>query len=79
LKGLAQNLGLPCPFQFRAWQAQFLSYTPVTLKFYVFFIDVQMIFLPFFDNPKQKPVNQEKMILSFWFILPAVQFGQLVG
>ena len=62
-----------------AWWAQFLSLTPVTLKSYVFFIDVQMILLSFFDNPNQKYINQGKLILSFWFILPAVQIGQVVG
>jgi hypothetical protein len=38
-----------------AWEAQFLSHTPVTLKSYVFFIDVQMILVSFFKIPNQKP------------------------
>ena len=61
------------------WQAQFLSHTPATLKSYVFFIDVQMILLSFFDNPNQKYINQEKPILSVQSVLPAGQIGQLVG
>ena len=48
-----------------AWQAQFLSYIPQILKKYVFFIDVQMILLPFFDIPNPKPVILEKPISSF--------------
>ena len=32
-----------------AWQAHFLGHTPVTLKFYVFFIDVQMLLVSFFE------------------------------
>ena len=62
-----------------AWRAQFLSHTPATLKSYVFFIDVQMILLSFFDNPNEKSTNQEKPILSVQFVLPADQFDQLVG
>ena len=61
------------------WQAQFLSHTPQILKNYVSFIDVQMILLSFFDNSNQKSTNQEKPILSDQSILPAVQFGQLIG
>ena len=61
------------------WRAQFLSHTPATLKSYVFFIDVQMILLSFFDNPNQKSTNQEKLILSVQSVLPAGQIGQLVG
>ena len=61
------------------WQAQFLNHTPATLKSYVFFIDVQMILLSFFDNPNQKYVNQEIPILSVQSVLPAGQIGQLVG
>ena len=61
------------------WRAQFLSLTPATLKSYVFFIDVQMILLSFFDNPNQKSTNQEKPILSVQSVLPAGQIGQLVG
>ena len=38
------------------WQAQFLSHTHVTLGKYVFFIDLQMILLAFFDIPNQKSV-----------------------
>ena len=34
-----------------AWQAQFLNHTHVTLGNYVFFIDLQMILLAFFDIP----------------------------
>ena len=37
-----------------AWQAQFLSHTHVTLGNYVFFIDLQMILLAFFDISYQK-------------------------
>ena len=62
-----------------AWQAQFLSHTLAALKSYVFFIDVQMILLSFFDNPNQKYINQEKPILSVQSVLPAGQIGQLVG
>ena len=37
-----------------AWQAQFLSHTSVTFKDYVFFTDVQMILLLYFDISNQK-------------------------
>ena len=37
-----------------AWQTQFLSHKLVTLKNCVFFIDVQMILVSFFDIPYQK-------------------------
>ena len=60
-----------------AWQAQFLSHTPVTLKFYVFFIDVQMILISFLKIPNQKSANQEKPILSFDLRLHDVQFGPI--
>ena len=46
-------------------ESQFSSQTLVTLKFYVFFIDVQMILVSFFDIPNQKSVNQEKTNLSY--------------
>ena len=62
-----------------AWRAQFLSHNPATLKSYVFLIDLQMILLSFFDILNQKSTKQEKPILSDQSILPAVQFGQLVG
>ena len=62
-----------------AWQAQFLSHNPATLKLYVFFIELQKILVSFFEKVYQKSVNQEKPILSDQSILPAVQFGQLVG
>ena len=39
------------------WQAQFLSHTHETLETYVFYIDLEMILVPFFDIPNQKPVN----------------------
>ena len=48
---------------------------PVILKSIVFFIDVQMILVSFFEIPNQKSVNQEKSILSFQFTPPAVQIG----
>ena len=41
-----------------------MSRGPATLKKYVFFINVQMILLPFFDIPKPKFINLEKPILS---------------
>ena len=56
-------------------KSQFSSQTLVTLKFYVFFIDVQMILVSFFDIPNQKSVNQEKPILTFQFRLHVVQIG----
>ena len=40
-----------------AWQVQFLSHTPVTLKNNVFFIDVQMILVTFFENSNHFGVN----------------------
>ena len=40
----------------RAWQAQFLNHTHEILEKYVFFIDLQMILVPFFDIPNQKTV-----------------------
>ena len=39
-----------------AWQAYFLNHTHITLGNYVFFIDIQMILLAFFDIPNQKSV-----------------------
>ena len=60
-----------------ALQAQFLSHTPATLKSYVFFIDVQMILLSFFDNPNQKYINQEKPIFSVQSVLPAGQIENI--
>jgi hypothetical protein len=45
-----------------AWEAQFLSHAPVTLKSGVFFTDVQMILVSFFKIPNQKSVNQENPI-----------------
>ena len=33
----------------RAWQAQFLSHTHETLEKYVFYIDLEMILVPFFE------------------------------
>ena len=44
---------------------------------YVFFKDVQMILVSFFDIPNQKSVNQEKTILCFQFSPPAVRFGPI--
>ena len=41
-----------------------MSHGPATLKKYVFFIDFQMILLPFFDIPNPKSVLLEKPILS---------------
>ena len=75
---MARKLGLLRPFQW-VWPTQFLSHNPTTLKSYVFFIDVQMILMSFFDNPNQKSTNQEKPILSVQSVLPAGQIGQLVG
>ena len=52
---------------------------PYSLKSFVSFIVVQMILLSFFDNPNQKYINQEKLILFVQSVLPAGQIGQLVG
>ena len=41
-----------------AWQAHFLSHAPVTFWNHVFFNDVEMILLTFFDIPHQKSVIQ---------------------
>ena len=41
-----------------AWQTQFLSHNPVTLKNCVFFVDLQMILISFFDV--SNPNNQRK-------------------
>ena len=49
------------------WQTQFLSHTSQILKNYVFFIDVQMILLSFFDNPNLKFAIQEKPLLLAHF------------
>ena len=49
------------------WQAQFLSHGLATLKKYVFFIDNQMLLLPFFEIPNPKSVILEKPILSVHF------------
>ena len=48
-----------------AWQAQFLSYIPQILKKYVFFIDVQMLLLSFFDISYQKSVIWKNAIFIF--------------
>ena len=47
-----------------AWQAQFLSYTQKNLENYSFFIDEQMILLPFPYISNQKLENLEKPIFS---------------
>ena len=47
------------------WQAQFSSYIPQILKKYVFFIDVQMILLLFFDIPYQKSVIWKRATFIF--------------
>ena len=47
-----------------AWLAQFLSYTHKTLEKYSFFIDEQMILLPFLYISYQKLANLEKPIFS---------------
>ena len=39
-----------------AFLFQFLSHTHETLEKYVFYIDLEMILVPFFDIPNQKPV-----------------------
>ena len=59
-----------------AWQAQFLSHTYETLEKYVFYIDLQMILVPFFkihDGSWDKNLVHccRIHILSHpWFILP---------
>ena len=51
-----------------AWQTQFLSHNLVTLKNCVFFVDLQMILVSFFDvsNPKsvisKKPISVSRNI-----------------
>ena len=48
-------------FNFKwVWQTQFLSHTSQILKNYVFFIDVQMILVPFFDTSNQKSLILKK-------------------
>ena len=49
------------------WQTQFLSHTSQILKNYVFFIDVQMILVSFFDIPYQKSAIWKKAIFIFNF------------
>ena len=49
-----------------AWQAQFLSHTYETLEKYVFYIDLWMILVPFFDISNQKSVISKRLI----FLLP---------
>ena len=44
------------------WQAQFLGHAPQILKDNVFFIDAQMILVPFFDIPYQKSVIWKRAI-----------------
>jgi len=46
----------------RAWQLHFLCHTNVFLKNHVFFMDKEMILLPFFHNSAQILVNLKKMI-----------------
>ena len=47
----------------RAWQAYFLSHILLTLEKYVFFIDLQMMLVPFFDSFNPKFAIFEKPIL----------------
>ena len=60
----------------RAWQAQFLSHTYETLENYVFYIDLQMILVPFFDIPNQKSVIWKRLNFLLHDRPPLVWFHQ---
>ena len=53
-----------------------MSHDPATLKKYVFFIDVQMILVPFFDIPNQKPVIWKRLNFLLHDRPPVVWFHQ---
>ena len=59
-----------------AWQAQFLSHTYETSEKHVFYIDLQMMLVPFFDIPYQKLVIWKRT--NFWLLdrPPEVWFHQ---
>ena len=59
-----------------AWQAQFLSHTHETLEKYVFYIDLEMILVPFFDIPNQKPVIWKRLNFLLYDRPPLVWFHQ---
>ena len=59
-----------------AWQAQFLSHTYKTLEKYVFYIDLEMILVPFFDIPNQKPVIWKRLNFLLYDRPPLVWFHQ---
>ena len=59
-----------------AWQAQFLSHTYETLEKYVFYIDLEMILVPFFDIPNQKPVIWKRLNFLLYDRPPLVWFHQ---
>ena len=60
----------------RAWQAQFLSHIHETLEKYVFYIDLEMILVPFFDIPNQKPVIWKRLNFLLYDRPPLVWFHQ---
>ena len=61
-----------------AWQAQFLSHTFETLEKYVFFIDLQMILVPFFDILNQKFVIGKRLIFCSLIRLPWYHFDVII-
>ena len=60
----------------RAWQAWFLSNTDETLEKYAFYIDLEMILVPFFDIPNQKPVIWKRLNFLLYDRPPLVWFHQ---
>ena len=51
---------------------------PCNFEILFILLDVEIILLSFFDDPNQKYKDKEKLILSSWFILPAVQIRLLI-
>ena len=60
-----------------AWQTQFLSHTHQILGNYSFFVDEQMILLPFFYISNQKWENLEKPIFYGYSRPLSVKNGQI--
>ena len=60
----------------KAWQAQFLSHIYETLEKCVFYTDLQMILVPFFNIPKQKSVIWKRLNFLLHDRPPEVWFHQ---
>ena len=53
-----------------------MSHTDETLEKYVFYIDLEMILVPFFDIPNQKPVIWKRLNFLLYDRPPLVWFHQ---